>query len=75
MPKRRRHQPRKYQPKTEYGPNFTGPKPLTLFQADNGLWGAKDGYGKIEIEPVYRRADQTESLYLPAAMRTLSAMR
>ena len=75
MPKRRRHQPRKYQPKTEYGPNFTGPKPLTLFQADNGLWGAKDGYGNIEIEQVYRRADQTESLYLPAAMRTLSAMR
>ena len=75
MPKRRRHQPGKYKPKPEIDPNFTGTKPLTLFQADNGLWGAKDGDGNIEIEPVYRRADQTESLYLPAAMRTLSAMR
>jgi len=61
MPKRRRHQPGKYQPKLEIGPNFTGPKPLTLFQADNGLWGAKDGEGNIEIEPVYQRAEQTAS--------------
>lgn len=61
MPKRRRHQLGKYQPKLEIGPNFTGPKPLTLFQADNGLWGAKDGEGNIEIEPVYQRAKQTES--------------
>ena len=75
MPKRRRHQPGKYKPEPEIDPNFTDTKPLTLFQADNGLWGAKDGDGNIEIEPVYRRADQTESLYLSAAMRTLSAMR
>jgi hypothetical protein len=61
MPKRRRHQPGKYKPKPEIGPNFTGEKPLTLFQADNGLWGAKDGAGNIEIEPLYQRADQTES--------------
>lgn len=61
MPKRRRHQPGKYQPKPEIGPNFTGSKPLTLFQADNGLWGAKDGVGNIEIEPIYQRAEPTES--------------
>lgn len=61
MPKRRRHQPGKYQLKTEYEPNFTGQKPLTLFQADNGLWGSKDGAGNIEIESVYQRADQTEA--------------
>lgn len=61
MPKRRRHQPGKYQPKPAIGPNFTGPKPLTQFQADNGLWGAKDGEGNIEIEPVYQSAEQTES--------------
>ena len=48
MPKRRRHQPGKYKPKPEIGPNFTGEKPLTLFQADNGLWGAKDGAGNID---------------------------
>ncbi len=62
MPKRRRHQPGKYKPKRhpESEPNFTGPKPLTLFQAENGLWGAKDGEGKIEIEPIYRRIEQTE---------------
>lgn len=60
MPKRRRHQPGKYKSKPEIGPNFTGPKPLTLFQADTGLWGVKDGVGNIEIEPVYQRAQQTE---------------
>ncbi|MDE7080720.1 MAG: hypothetical protein K2O78_03595 [Muribaculaceae bacterium] len=60
MPKRRRHQPGKYKPKPEIRPNFTGPKPLTLFQADNGLWGAKDADGNIEIEPEYRRLPQTE---------------
>lgn len=61
MPKRRRHQPGKYQPKPEIGPNFTGRKPLTLFQTHNGLWGAKDGDGNIEIAPIYQRAEQTES--------------
>lgn len=61
MPKRRRHQPGKYQPKPEIGPNFTGSTPLDIFQADNGLWGAKDGDGNIEITPIYQRAEQTES--------------
>ena len=60
MPKRRRHLPGKYQPKQPIHPNFTGSKPLALFQADNGLWGAKDGEGNIEIEPIYQRAPQTE---------------
>ena len=60
MPKRKRHQPGKYKPKPEIEPNFTGQKPLTLFQADNGLWGAKDGAGNIELEPVYQRLEQTE---------------
>ncbi len=60
MPKIRRHQPGRYKPKKPIGPNFTGPKPLTLFQADNGLWGATDADGKIEIEPKYIRLEQTE---------------
>lgn len=60
MPKRKRHQPGKYKPKPEIGPNFIGTKPLTLFQADNGLWGARDGNGNVEIEPKYQRAEQTE---------------
>ena len=62
MPKRRRHQPGVYKPKPvpEPEPNFSGPKPLTLFQGEDGLWGAKDGAGNIEIEPIYRRAEQTE---------------
>lgn len=62
MPKRRRHEPGKYKPKpeTEIKPNFTGPKPLTVFQAENGLWGAKDGEGNIEIEPRYQLAPQTD---------------
>lgn len=60
MPKRRRHQPGKYKPKQPIEPNFTGPKPLTLFQAENGLWGATDGNENIEIEPEYRRLEQTE---------------
>lgn len=59
MPKRKRHLPGKYKPETELPPNFTGPKPLTLFQAGSGLWGAKDGEGKIEIEPIYKRIEQT----------------
>lgn len=61
MPKRKRHQPGRYKPKPEIGPNFTGRKPLTLFQAHNGLWGAKDGDGNIEIAPIYQRAEQTGS--------------
>lgn len=61
MPKRKRHQPGKYKPKSEIGPNFTGRKPLTLFQTHNGLWGAKDGDGNIEITSIYQRAEQTES--------------
>ena len=60
VPKRRRHQPGKYKPKTELPSNFTGPKPLTLFQAENGLWGAKDCNGNIELEPIYNRIEQTE---------------
>lgn len=60
MPKRKRHQPGKYKPKPEIGPNFIGTKPLTLFQAENGLWGVKDGDGNIEIAPEYRRIEQTE---------------
>ncbi len=49
MPKRRRRQPGKYKPKEPLKPNFTGTKPLTLFQAENGLWGAKDGDGNIYL--------------------------
>lgn len=60
MPKRKRHQPDKYKPKPEIGPNFTGTKPLTLFQADNGLWGVKDGNGNVEIESKYQRVEKTE---------------
>lgn len=60
MPKRKRRLPGNYKPQTEIPPNFTGPKPLTLFQAENGLWGAKDGDGNIEIQPEYRRLKQTE---------------
>lgn len=60
MPARKRHLPGKYKPKPEPLPNFSGVKPLTLFQGDDGLWGAKDGEGNIEIEPVYRRLEQTE---------------
>lgn len=33
---------------------------MTLFQAENGLWGAKDGNGNIELEPIYERIVQTE---------------
>ena len=49
MPKRKRHQPGKYKPKPEIGPNFIGTKPLTLFQAENGLWGVKDGELRNEV--------------------------
>ena len=34
---------------------FNGTKPLTVFQAENGLWGVKDGLGNIEIEPKYKK--------------------
>lgn len=61
MPARKRHQPGKYKPNPELLPNFSGVKPLTLFQDTNGLWGAKDGDGNIEIAPIYQRAEQTES--------------
>lgn len=61
MPARKRHQPGKYKPKPEPLPNFSGVKPLTLFQGDYGLWGAKDGDGNIEIAPIYQRAELTES--------------
>lgn len=61
MPARKRHQPGKYKPKPEPLPNFSGIKPLTIFQGDDGLWGAKDGDGNIEIAPIYQRAEQTES--------------
>lgn len=60
MPKRRRRLPGQYKPKPEQTPNFTGTKPLTLFQDGNGLWGAKDGNGNIELEPIYHRLEQTE---------------
>lgn len=60
MPKRRRHQPGKYKPKSEIKPNFTGTKPLTIFQGENGLWGIKDGNENIVFESLYRRIEQTE---------------
>ena len=60
MPKRKRHLPGKYKPTATLPPNFTGPKPLTLFQAESGLWGAKDAVGNIELEPIYQRIEQTE---------------
>ena len=72
MPKRKRHQPGKYKLKPEIGPNFTGRKPLTLFQAANGLWGAKDGIGNIEIEPIYQRADRTEADWQQRVVRLVS---
>lgn len=72
MPKRRTHLPGKYKPKTVPEPNFTGPKPLTLFQAENGLWGVKDGAGNIEIEPEYVRAEQTERERLNNTVRLVS---
>ncbi len=69
MPKRKRHLPGKYKPKKEIGPNFTGPKPLTLFQGENGLWGAKDGEGNVEIEPEYVRVEQTDAERLNNTVR------
>lgn len=57
MPKRRRHLPGNYKPKPEQPTtrNASGPAPLTLFQGEDGRWGAKDGDGNIEIQPIYRR--------------------
>ena len=60
MPKRRRHQPGRYQPQPEIGPNFTGPKPLTLFQGEDGKWGVKDGEGNIVFKPIYNLGKQSE---------------
>lgn len=62
MPRIRRHQPGKYKEKSpqEFIPNFTGVKPLTVFQDDNGKWGAKAGDGTIEISPVYELLPRTE---------------
>lgn len=73
MPKRKRHLPGRYKPKPELGPNFTGPKPLTLFQAEDGRWGAKDGEGNVEIEPIYHRIEQTESERRSNTVRLVSA--
>ena len=62
MPKIRRHLPGKYKENTpkELQPNFTGEKPLTVFQDENGKWGAKAGDGTIEIPPVYELIPRTE---------------
>lgn len=61
MPKRRRHQPGKYKsPPFVPEPNFTGPKPLSVFQAENGKWGVKDGEGNIVFKPIYNLGKQTE---------------
>lgn len=74
MPKRRRHLPGNYKPKTgrDLVPNFTGTKPLTLFKAETGLWGAKDGDGNIELEPIYNRLEQTEEEKRQNAVRLAS---
>ena len=45
MPKRKRHQPGKYKPKPEIGPNFIGTKPLTLFQAESRAFIEKPEIG------------------------------
>ena len=62
MAKIRRHQPGKYKDKTPkvFQPNFTGVKPLTIFEGENGKWGAKAGDGTIEIPAVYELLPQTE---------------
>ena len=59
MPKRRRYLPGNYKQKPEEKPtrNAMGPAPLTLFQGEDGRWGAKDGNGNIEINPIYRRIE------------------
>lgn len=63
MPRIRRHKPGNYKEKGPKVllPNFDGVKPLTIFQDEkSGLWGAKGGDGKIEIEASYQLAPQTE---------------
>lgn len=62
MPRIRRHLPGKYKQKSpnEFQPNFTGVKPLTVFQTENGKWGAKAADGSIEIPAVYDLLPQTE---------------
>ena len=62
MPRIRRHKPGKYKEKSPKAlqPNFTGVKPLTVFQDENGKWGAKAGDGIIEISPVYELLPQPE---------------
>ena len=72
MPARKRHQPGKYKPKPEPLPNFSGVKPLTLFQTHNGLWGAKDGDGNIESAPIYQRAEQTASDHQQGIVRLVA---
>lgn len=72
MPARKRHQPGKYKQKPAPLPNFSGIKPLTIFQGDDGLWGAKDGEGNIEIAPIYQRAEQTESERLKGVVRLVT---
>lgn len=58
MSERKRHLPDKYKPGDSERHNFAGTKPLWLFRAENGLWGVKDGAGKIEIEPEYVLANE-----------------
>ena len=58
MPKRRRHQPGKYKSKSDNDNfrMFNGTKPLAVFQAENGLWGVKDGEGNVVIDSNYIKA-------------------
>lgn len=35
---------------------FNGTKPLAVFQAENGLWGVKDGEGNVVIDSNYIKA-------------------
>ena len=60
MPRIRRHRPGQYKEKEPIQPNFTGVKPLIIFQDENGKWGAKAGDGTIEISPVYELLPQSE---------------
>ena len=62
MPKRKRHLPgkSKEQSSKAFQPNFTGVKPLTVFQAENGKWGAKAGDGTLEIQAVYELLPQSD---------------
>ena len=62
MPSRKRKTPGQYKEKPAFTdlPNFTGKKPLTIFQGENGKWGAKDAEGNIELSTVYELLPQTE---------------